>query len=137
MKETKGPIFSWAVLSLVFGLAIVPAATGAAEPWKAPAEAKGYQNTIAPSAQSIAAGKALFLKFCTRCHGEDGSGKGPTALSLNVIPADFRDKARMNQADGELAWKILSGRDVMPSWAPVLQEEQVWNLVNYIRQFAK
>lgn len=109
-----------------------------AEPWKAPAEANGYTNLNPRNPASIKAGKKIYDKYCLYCHGKKGAGDGPSAKTLVISPAKFTDKARMEkQSDGALAWKILNGRGAMPSWAPVLQEDQIWNVINYIRQFSK
>ena len=109
-----------------------------AEPWMAPAEANGYKNINPSNPASIAAGKKVYDKYCVLCHGEKGGGDGASAKTLQISPAAFTDKAAMGkQSDGALAWKILNGRGPMPSWAPVLQENQIWNVINYIRQFTK
>jgi mono/diheme cytochrome c family protein len=43
----------------------------------------------------------------------------------------------MNQAtDGELFWKMTTGRSPMPPWSQ-LSDTQRWQLVNYIRSLAK
>lgn len=128
------------LLSMAAALAATTAATsfGQAAPWKAPAEAEGYKSTKKANAASIAAGKKVYEKYCTLCHGEKGDGKGASSRTLLIEPASFTVKARMkSQSDGALAWKILYGRGPMPSWAPVLAEDDIWNVINYIRQFAK
>ena len=125
---------------LLLGLmaAISLPALGKESPWKAPPEANGYKNTKQKNAASIAAGKKVYEKYCILCHGEKGDGKGASSRTLLISPASFTDKARMKiQSDGALAWKILYGRGPMPSWAPVLQEDDIWNVINYIRKFAK
>ena len=38
--------------------------------------------------------------------------------------------------DGELFWKITTGRAPMPSWEDKLSEVQRWQLVNYLRLLA-
>ena len=109
-----------------------------ADPWMAPAEANGYENIKPQDQTSIKEGKKVYEKYCLYCHGKKGNGDGPSAKTLVIPPAKFTDKARMEkQSDGALAWKILYGRGPMPSCAPVLQEDQIWNLINYIRQFTK
>ena len=105
--------------------------------WQAPAEADGYQNTVKADAKSIADGKKVYETYCKLCHGDTGKGDGPSGGSLPIKPANFADKNLMKQSDGSLAWKILTGKGAMPSWAPVLQEPQVWSVINYIRTFSK
>jgi mono/diheme cytochrome c family protein len=36
-------------------------------------------------------------------------------------------------SDGDFAWKIANGRGPMPAWKSVLQENQIWDLVNFIQ----
>ena len=106
--------------------------------WKAPAEAKGYTNPTKADGKSVADGKKVYEKYCLLCHGASGKGDGASSGSLEIKPADFGNKARMaGQSDGELAWKIISGRGPMPAWGPVLQEPEIWNVINYIRSFSK
>jgi len=40
------------------------------------------------------------------------------------------------QYDGELYYKISAGNTPMPSFKTVLSDDQIWQLVNYIRTFA-
>jgi mono/diheme cytochrome c family protein len=119
-------------------LALLPVGARAQAPWQAPPEADGYSNPNPANAQSVAAGKDVYLKYCVLCHGEQGRGNGPSAQSLEPKPANFADPSRMKgQSDGDLAWKIVTGRGPMPSWEPVLSEAEIWNVINYVRTFAK
>jgi len=40
-------------------------------------------------------------------------------------------------SDGELYWQISKGRRPMPAFANKLSEQQRWQVVDYIRTFAK
>lgn len=133
MKMSKTTIL------LVLALAMVPLTLMAAgTKWKAPAEAKGYKSIMKPTKANIAVGKKVFVENCSICHGVKGKGDGASARSLGLKPANFRDKKRMRaQTDGELAWKIMTGKGPMPPWASKLSEGQIWNVINYIRTFAK
>lgn len=51
----------------------------------------------AASAESIAAGKESFNRYCAPCHGTDAKGSGPLAATLKEKPADLTliyDKAK-------------------------------------------
>ena len=138
-QEKSYPIFRRAALTLCLGAGLLLGAGATqASDWKAPPEADGYANGIKATAPSVAAGKKVYEEYCALCHGSTGKGDGPTSQTLPVKPANLTDKALIGpQSDGALAWKILTGRGAMPSWAPVLQEEQVWNLVNFIRSLSR
>ena len=123
---------------LLGSLLSVALVMGQGADWKAPAEADGYQNPAKADGNSVAEGKKVYEKYCLLCHGATGKGDGASSGSLEIKPADFGNKAKMkDQSDGALAWKIISGRGPMPAWGPVLQETEIWNVINYIRTFSK
>lgn len=86
-----------------------------------------------PFAQkSIAAGKATFLRLCAECHDEDGK-----ALAQSMGPAaDLTDPTRWRHGTGD-AHVFRSIRDgagaAMPVFGNQLKNEDVWDLVNFIR----
>ena len=129
---------SAAAIGLIVGSVMATMAYAAGTDWEAPKDADRYTSLEKPTPASIAAGKKVYEKYCLLCHGEQGKGNGASSGSLNIKPADFTDKARMKaQSDGAIAYKIVVGRGPMPSWGPVLQEPEVWNVINYIRTFSK
>lgn len=106
--------------------------------WRAPAAAKSIQNPVPPTDASIAMGMMIYANRCEGCHGESGDGKGQRAHSLSIAPSDFSDRQAMGRAtDGELFWKISHGRRPMPAFQGKLTEQERWQLVNFIRTFAK
>ncbi len=137
MANLAWRMFCRGVILSVFTVLFTVAGASAQPAWKAPPEAEGFKNEVAPDAKSIAAGKKVYEKYCVLCHGEQGAGDGASAKTLAIAPASFQDKSIMDQSDGSLAWKILYGRGPMPSWAPVLSEPDIWNVINFIRGFAK
>jgi mono/diheme cytochrome c family protein len=42
------------------------------------------------TADEVAQGKALFMRYCASCHGPNGAGDGPLAASLSTPPANLR-----------------------------------------------
>jgi serine/threonine protein kinase len=51
-------------------------------------------------------------------------------------PADWTSAKLASETDGELFWKISTGRGAMPPWKH-LPDNQRWQLVNYIRSLQK
>ena len=100
--------------------------------------AKFATNPILPEVESIAIGQALFNDNCIACHGPEGRGDGPTALSLSPPPADFADGHTATHTDGDLFFWILEGIEetAMPAFGEQFTEEQAWHLVNYIRRLS-
>lgn len=106
--------------------------------WKIPDSARTMKNPIAATAESLAKGKELFQANCVMCHGEKGDGTGEMARSLDTKPSDLTDVTRMEaQTDGELFYKISTGTDEMPEYGAILEKEEIWHLVNYVRSLAK
>jgi putative copper export protein/mono/diheme cytochrome c family protein len=91
------------------------------------------------SAESIAAGAALYPKHCAVCHGATGAGDGPLAKTLPVTPANLTAPHLWMHSDGELFWwltngiKTPEGKQAMPGFARVLEEDQRWALIDDIR----
>lgn len=124
-------------IALGFVIASWSAMSGAAESdaqqWKAPARAARKKNPIPADDKSLAAGKAVYLKECLSCHGEQGRGDGSAAKDLNPKPRDLRTAELWEQTDGSLFWKLTEGKKPMPSYEKLLSEEDRWNVINYIR----
>ena len=125
-------ILSWAMgsCSAVLLLSAVPALAGE-PPWTAPAAEKEIKNPL-PRGTGIPEGKQVFETNCVICHGPAGKGDGPVGAALNPKPVDLTAKAVQAQSDGDLFWKISTGRGAMPSWQ-TLSEKDRWSLVQFIR----
>jgi cytochrome c553 len=82
------------------------------------------------TAEQLLEGRALYLTVgCWKCHGTDGSGRGPSARELKnyegrpIRPRDFRyDAFRGGHNFDNVAFAVLSGLSgtPMPSHAEVL-----------------
>lgn len=124
-------------LFVALGVAVVALAF-AMQNWTALAKARKLKNPFPPSSEALAAGMDVYTKHCRSCHGQYGDGKGDRASELSVAPGDFTDASRMNRlTDGELYWQITKGRLPMPAFADKLNEQQRWQVVDYIRTFAQ
>ncbi len=108
------------------------------KPWKVPEASKIKKNPVKTGAESTAAGKTLYAKHCKSCHGSKGLGDGPKAKELDTPSGDFSVKEFQSQTDGELFYKTKEGRDDMPTFKKKIpDDEDIWNLVNYMRTLAK
>jgi mono/diheme cytochrome c family protein len=88
----------------------------------------------APSGES--AGRNLYAKNCSSCHGESGSGDGPSGLFLKQKPADFRSGSVRRMSDDDLFSRITEGKQPMPGFGKKLSDEERWAVVHYVRQLA-
>ncbi len=134
MRRLSKPALAAVVLLLFAGLLY----GHTKKPWPVPAAAKARKNPVAATAESLAAGAKLFQRNCAVCHGETGDGKGPWQDILTTQPGNFTDASRMAEhTDGELFWKISTGREQMPAFEKKLSEQKRWQLVNYLRALAR
>ncbi len=138
MKKTSLPSILATVLVLLLtnGILVINPihghGTSETDAWKAPPEAINRTNPVKPLPESIERGKVLFMEFCTSCHGSEAKGDGPVSARLSVETPDLTEVAGMH-TDGDLAWKISTGKSPMPKWSDKMTEQQIWDLVNFIQ----
>jgi cytochrome c oxidase cbb3-type subunit III len=110
-----------------------------------PALAVLYWSLFVPS-WLLAAEKTaiLFQELCSVCHGVGGKGDGPSAQGLEPKPADFTNCQVMAKDSDEVLLKIIKGggqsvgrSTVMPAWGDSLSEQQIGELVKFIRGLCK
>ncbi|MBI4944878.1 MAG: cytochrome c [Bacteroidetes bacterium] len=121
------------VLSIAFIIFYFLFFTCASQPWLVPQGWSVKRNPTPLGSVSVQAGKNIYRANCIICHGEGGKGNGTLALSLNPRPADHTSKKFQQQKDGELFYKIITGRNAMPSFKQVLSENEIWSVINFIR----
>jgi mono/diheme cytochrome c family protein len=92
------------------------------------------RNPVPRTAQSIERGRRLFQQDCAVCHGERGRGDGPAAAGLRTRLDDLSTIAPPPIfPDGVVAYRIANGADLMPAWKSVLSDNDIWDLINFIR----
>ena len=101
-----------------------------------PDEAAAVPNPIADD-QSIATGAELYALNCAVCHGESGGGDGPAAAGLAMAPSDLHEGHVQGLSDGALFYIISHGKPEtpMPAWENILEENDRWQVVNFLRTF--
>jgi mono/diheme cytochrome c family protein len=114
-------------------------APGRSDGWLIPDSAAAEKGPVPVTAAMIAKGKSLYLSKCRRCHGPDGSGRGPDADPQHA-PADLTDARRASRnPDGVLFYKIWNGRAKprMPAMKSEVSQADVWMIVHYIKTLRK
>ncbi len=102
--------------------------------WAVPEYTKGLKNPFEGNNAATNEGKEIYGQMCVLCHGLTGKGNGEAGLSLEKKPANFLALRNLkNESDGEIFWKITTGKPPMSSYDELLTEDQRWKLVNYIR----
>ena len=103
-----------------------------------PVEAAKQQNPVKPSPESAARARKWWGLDCEMCHGKSGDGKGDTAKEMKLTMMDFTNPDTLkDHTDGELFYIIKNGHNDMPAEGPRVKTEEAWDLVNYVRTFAK
>lgn len=92
-------------------------------------------NPVPADAASITRGESSFLTNCASCHGIGGTGNGPAAPGLDPAPADFSSSHSRTHREAEFFGWIKYGKPPteMPDFADDLSDDEIWDLVNYIR----
>ena len=103
------------------------------------AAAAAIKNPVAATPQSVTAGQETYRKSCAPCHGikaEGGSGN-------DLIPAspDLTDEMwDHGSTDGAIFDNVKNGVAPdfnMTPWKDQLKDDEIWNVVNYLRSIAK
>jgi cytochrome c5 len=130
--------------ALFFGMApMANSGYGPQEP--APAQAapaapsSAVKNPVKPTPESQAKAKKMYGFDCEMCHGANGNGKTDLAKDMSLSLKDWTDHSVLSaKSDGDLFDIIRKGVDKMPpEEAARAKDDDVWNLVIYIRTLAK
>ncbi len=91
-------------------------------------------NTI-----SVSNGSRIYHETCAGCHGVGGYGDGANGKGLKPKPADLTAKHSADHTAGDLFWWLSHGMKVdnapgpMPGFAQSLDEEERWDMINFLR----
>jgi mono/diheme cytochrome c family protein len=97
-----------------------------------PAEYADKTNPL--GAGAAGEGEKVFQSNCQMCHGTQGHGDGPASGSLDPKPKNLATLQK-SAADDYLFWRISEGKPgtSMVSWKGILTEEQIWQVISFIR----
>lgn len=96
----------------------------------------GLANPVPVTVDSVAVGAGIFSASCAACHGVDARGGGSAAGTTTVPPPALTGPgSHLGQhTDGDLHYWISHGLPGgMPAWGTRLGDEQIWDLVDYLR----
>lgn len=116
-------------------LAGLVAATGAS----AQGQAHQPQGAMLPRDSVDAAifrGGLVFSNYCVTCHGINADGNGRAARLYNPKPANLRTSVKNDAYYGLIIRKggsLLGRSEFMPAWDAELTNEQIGDLVAYLR----
>jgi mono/diheme cytochrome c family protein len=149
--SARAPMLGRPSIAICVAILLLPAISWAADAEilrpRVPADqlptAKAQSPPLPFTQELIEKGKALYhgKGFCVACHGRDGKGFEPGLELKGPLPRDFTDRAwQAARSDGELFWILKNGSPgtAMAPFIPlVLSEEEAWQVLAYVRSFAK
>jgi Cytochrome C oxidase, cbb3-type, subunit III len=106
--------------------------SGVPEPYR------GASNPLSRTPDTVHDGGRLYAENCARCHDPAGLGHGEAGLALYPSPALLARLVRTPAGvDEYLLWAISEGGgqfgSKMPAFKEVLSQEQIWQIVTYMR----
>lgn len=102
--------------------------------WIVPEDQKGKTAPVKFTPETVKQGEAVYMKNCQSCHGL------PTKKNFAAIqpsPGDLSETRVSSQKDGELFYRITTGKIPMPEFRNILSEDDRWAVIAYLRTFHK
>lgn len=101
-----------------------------------------FKETLVPGADPNA-GKQWYYFYCVACHGWGLQGDGPNALSVEPRPRILTKGDYMNKKSNLQLFEVIKGggeaaslSPAMPVWGNILQDQDIWNLIAFVRAMA-
>lgn len=85
------------------------------------------------------AGRGIYTQNCAACHGLEGRGNGPNAITLEKKPPNLTRDYYKQYPDEFWYYRISEGviGTRMPRFQEILSEEQRWYLTAYLKTLPK
>ncbi len=124
-QQALGFVVSWLLILAAAAAWVVPTALGAP-----------YALGAANGQSSVTRAAPIFKANCVPCHGVSGQGDGPAARTLSPRPANLTAPHVDQHPDGQIYGWIHDGfpGSAMPAFGQRLTSDQIWDLVDYVRQ---
>jgi len=85
-----------------------------------------------------------YTVYCVQCHGVNRDGNGVNSRDMAVKPRDHTDTKGMGDTPDETLFKAIKGGGLavgksvlMPKWDGVLTDEEITEMVAYLRIVSK
>jgi len=120
------------IYCLLFFFILLTAIRTYSQVWTVPEENRMVVSPFKFIQDSVKKGETIFLKNCQSCHGLPGKNNW---AKITPSPGDPATDKFQKQKDGELFYKITTGKAPMPEFRNILSENERWNVVAYFRSF--
>lgn len=86
----------------------------------------------------------LYSVYCVQCHGVNRDGNGVNSGTMAVKPRDHTDSKAMGDTPDDTLFKAIKGGGLavgksvlMPRWEDVISDDEIKELVTYLRFISK
>ena len=101
-----------------------------AQTWVVPDDQKAVVAPFKFTSDMQKQGEQTYLKNCQSCHGILGKDNW---AKLTPPPGDLSKEKAQAQTDGELFYRITTGKVPMPEFRNILSEDDRWSVIAYLR----
>lgn len=119
-------------INLIIAAVLLIAINVYAQEWEVPADQKEIKNPLEYNLSNVKKGKELFYQNCKSCHGDPGKNN---VLPLIPPPVDITSEKMQKNTEGEIFYKISTGRAGMPQFKTTISDDDKWRIVNFIMNF--
>lgn len=90
--------------------------------WTVPPQvtAEMYAAANKETGDPVAAGKEIFMQICTPCHGQEGKGDGPAAVTFDPKPRNLTDASYMAGLTERYMFELISRGGVAVGKSPLM-----------------
>ena len=85
--------------------------------------------------ENSSAGETIFKQKCALCHAADGSGNTPLGKQLQAANLGSKEVQKLSVA--EMRKQVHDGRANMPAFGDQLSDQEITQVIQYVRQFGK
>jgi len=103
-----------------------------AQDWSVPSDKSKITSPTPFNSKMKMDGKDIYNKNCKSCHGDIGKNN---FIALTPEPGDPASKKFSTSTDGDLFYKITTGKGAMPKFKDQLDDTERWSVIAYIRSF--
>ena len=127
-KRLEFPSLSIIAALAVF-LIVATGKTALAQVEVPPGPGPGHETVQHATSGQVTSGKLQFRKYCSPCHGMDGTGDGPVADTLKKKPANLTLLSKNNggKFPYDHVYNMISGKEVVASHGT--REMPIWGVV--------
>ena len=100
--------------------------------WLVSPDQSAINNPSEYNLENVKMGKVIYTRNCQSCHGDPGKNN---PLALVPLPVDIASERMHANSEGDMFYKITTGRGIMPPFETSIPEDDRWKLINFIMNF--